>query len=135
MDRVYRQDYELLLVLTGSPDGLYPVGSSYIRSDGRRAATAVDPEHRSRGLGNAIVQATLARYAYQVSEVRPGNVAQRRILENNGFCPVIDPAVVRRLLGSLWGQVVSPPSELDGSYTRFSLAAATVRRYVMYERR
>ncbi|MGW6691992.1 GNAT family N-acetyltransferase [Streptomyces sp. NPDC054961] len=136
LERVYGKSYELVLVLTGSPGRLQPVGCSYMRGDGRRGATAVAPEHRARGLGTAIVRETLVRYPHQVSEVRPDNVSQRRVLEKNGFCSVTDPAVVRRMLGGLWDEAASPPAiGADASYVRFSLAAAATRRYVMYESR
>lgn len=77
----------------------------------------------------------MARHPYQFSEVRPANAAQCRLLEKNGFRAVTDPAAVRRLLGGLWDQIVSPPGGgADASYVRFSFAAASTRRYVMYER-
>ncbi|WP_449485836.1 GNAT family N-acetyltransferase [Streptomyces avidinii] len=135
LDRVRAQGFELVLALAGAPDGPYPVGCSYVRGDGRRGATAVAPEHRAHGLGSALVRETVTRHPYQFSEVRPANAAQCRVLEKNGFRAVTDPDAVRRLLGELWEQIVSPPGAgADASYVRFSHAASTARRYVMYER-
>uniref|UniRef100_UPI00403FCDAD GNAT family N-acetyltransferase n=1 Tax=Streptomyces sp. f51 TaxID=1827742 RepID=UPI00403FCDAD len=135
--RVHGEGCRLLLAVEGEGDRARLVGCSYVREDGRRSATAVDPRHRGRGLGHSLVRETVRRFPYQFSEVRPANAAQRRILEKNGFARVADPAAVRRILGPLLSGLIDPSSvrESDGSYVRSSQDAARKGRYVLYERR
>lgn len=138
LDRVYRHGFRLLLVTHMNQGETRLVGSSYVKEkNGRRGATAVDPEYRGNGLGHLIVRETVVQAPYQFSEVRPANVPQCAILEKNGFRRVVDPAAVRRILGQpLSGLVVaSSEDETDGSYVRVSRDAVRTERYVMYERR
>ncbi|MGW3913217.1 GNAT family N-acetyltransferase [Streptomyces sp. NPDC005070] len=134
--RVHARGCQLLLATLNGRNGTRLVGCSYVNENGRRAATAVDPAYRGRGLGNAMVRETVKRFPYQFSEVRPANLAQRGILEKNGFLHVTDPAAVRGILGRRLSALVVPDSvdEAEGSYVRVSHDAARRSRYVMYER-
>ncbi|MEU4085760.1 GNAT family N-acetyltransferase [Streptomyces aureus] len=134
--RVHEPGCQLLLATLKGRNGTRLVGCSYVNENGRRAATAVAPAYRGRGLGNAIVRETVKRVPYQFSEVRPANLAQRGILERNGFLHVADPVVVRRILGRRLSALIVPGSadETEGSYMRISHDAARTSRYVMYER-
>lgn len=136
LQRVQEQGHILLLVSQKSRGEMRIIATSYIRSDGKRAATAVLRSASGRGIGRMIVAETSLRFPKQHAEVREGNSRQRRNLEKNGFRPVSDVSTLSKRLGPLEHlSALRTFRPDDPSYVRVSAAdPSRIHRYVMYER-
>jgi len=72
-------------------------GVTYIKPYGRRALLCVDPEHRRKGLGRALIKESLKYVPRQYSIIWSSNMAVLELLTRNGFRPVDSELEARRI--------------------------------------
>jgi predicted esterase YcpF (UPF0227 family)/GNAT superfamily N-acetyltransferase len=75
------------------------VGCSYIRSDGKRGATAVLPQYQGRGIGRQLVCASLKLYNKQFTEISPSDLRMKHLLTSLGFRAVTSESELNHNLG------------------------------------
>jgi pimeloyl-ACP methyl ester carboxylesterase len=100
------------------------VGASYMGSDGKIGAIAVDPRYRRRGLSLLMTRTLQAAVYPQFVEVECGNERARRMVLAAGFRPVYDERMAAALLQRSGHHIVSAGADRHGvRYRRLRLAA------------
>jgi len=83
------------------------IACSYVREDGKRGATAVLPNYRGYGVGNALVSETLRVIPRQFGEVETKNISHIKLLSKNGFKIAYDILDITSRLGTLSKYILS----------------------------